>query len=161
MVLGNQIHGLVSPHLGVGEMLPGLFGEVRGSLTAKAFHRAIGPKLFHTDLPFCLSYLRFDGGLKKIQSRPFARMFRRDPCLPAASFHGRLLFRGTLSTTAGFSIHHQERSVPEYSEEQIRKYAHQLWERDGKPEGKADDFWHRAKSELETPNPDDPKPMPE
>jgi hypothetical protein len=51
--------------------------------------------------------------------------------------------------------------VPEYSEEQIRKYAHQLWERDGKPEGKAEDFWHRAKGELERPNPDDPKPMPE
>ncbi|WP_441243410.1 DUF2934 domain-containing protein [Tardiphaga sp. 768_D3_N2_1] len=49
--------------------------------------------------------------------------------------------------------------MSEYSEEQIRKYAHQLWGREGKPEGKAEDFWHRAKRELEKPNPDDPKPM--
>ena len=39
--------------------------------------------------------------------------------------------------------------MPKYSEEQIRKYAHQLWEKEGKPEGKADEFWHQAEIELD------------
>ncbi|MGM5000017.1 DUF2934 domain-containing protein [Tardiphaga sp. 20_F10_N6_6] len=53
--------------------------------------------------------------------------------------------------------------MPRYSEEQIREYAHKLWEREGRPEGKADDFWHQAKSELESdaPGDEDLKPMPE
>jgi hypothetical protein len=60
--------------------------------------------------------------------------------------------------------------MPKYSEEQIREYAHKLWEREGRPEGKAEEFWQQAKSELESdapgdedPSPDgeDPKPMPE
>jgi len=53
--------------------------------------------------------------------------------------------------------------MPRYSEEQIREYAHKLWEREGRPEGKADDFWHQARSELESdaPGDEDPKPMPE
>jgi hypothetical protein len=61
-----------------------------------------------------------------------------------------------------FSIF-EERPMPRYSEEEIREYAHKLWEREGRPEGKADDFWHQAKSELESdaPGDEDPKPMPE
>jgi len=53
--------------------------------------------------------------------------------------------------------------MPKYSEEQIREYAHKLWEREGRPEGKADDFWQQAKTELESDEPgeEDPKPMPE
>jgi hypothetical protein len=55
--------------------------------------------------------------------------------------------------------------MPEYSEDQIREYAHKLWMREGEPEGKADDFWHQAKSELEADAPGEkletPKPMPE
>ena len=44
------------------------------------------------------------------------------------------------------------------SEEQIRNYAHQLWEKAGKPEGRADEFWHAAEVELnaESESPDAP-----
>lgn len=57
--------------------------------------------------------------------------------------------------------------MPEYSEDQIRKYAHQLWQAAGETDGKSDDFWHRAKTELQNESHetsseiDDPKPMPE
>ena len=34
------------------------------------------------------------------------------------------------------------------SEEEIRKRAHQLWEQNGKPEGREDEFWHLAEQEL-------------
>lgn len=34
------------------------------------------------------------------------------------------------------------------SEEEIRKRAHQLWEKNGKPEGREDEFWHLAEQEL-------------
>jgi hypothetical protein len=53
--------------------------------------------------------------------------------------------------------------MPKYSEEQIRAYAHKLWEREGRPEGKAEQFWHQAESELESdvPGDEDPKPTPE
>lgn len=51
--------------------------------------------------------------------------------------------------------------MTDYSDEQIRERAHQLWEQDGKPDGKADDYWHRARQELEQPEADTPQPMPE
>jgi hypothetical protein len=57
--------------------------------------------------------------------------------------------------------------MSKFSDDQIRQHAHQLWEKHGKPEGKADEFWHRAKAELESDEPgnepdlDNPKPMPE
>jgi hypothetical protein len=50
--------------------------------------------------------------------------------------------------------------MPEASEEKIREYAHKLWEKAGKPEGRADDFWHQAKSELESDEPGDETPKP-
>ena len=34
------------------------------------------------------------------------------------------------------------------SEEAIKKRAHRLWEQNGKPEGRADEFWHLAEHEL-------------
>jgi Protein of unknown function (DUF2934) len=34
------------------------------------------------------------------------------------------------------------------SEEQIRNYAHQLWEEAGRPEGRDAEFWHAAEVEL-------------
>jgi hypothetical protein len=42
------------------------------------------------------------------------------------------------------------------SEDQIRNYARQLWEKAGKPEGRDAEFWHAAKAELdaEDENPD-------
>lgn len=55
--------------------------------------------------------------------------------------------------------------MPEYSDDQIREYAHRLWEQAGQPDGKSDAFWHQAKSELQgnlpDPDVDSPKPMPE
>ena len=34
------------------------------------------------------------------------------------------------------------------TEEQIRNYAHQLWEKAGRPEGRDMEFWHAAEVEL-------------
>lgn len=33
-------------------------------------------------------------------------------------------------------------------DEQIRTRAYELWEADGRPEGRADDYWHRAIFEI-------------
>jgi len=46
------------------------------------------------------------------------------------------------------------------SEEQIRSYAHQLWEKAGRPAGRDDEFWHAAEVELnaESESPDAPIP---
>ncbi len=44
------------------------------------------------------------------------------------------------------------------TEEQIRNYAHQLWEKAGQPEGRDEEFWHAAEVELnaESDSPDAP-----
>lgn len=44
------------------------------------------------------------------------------------------------------------------TEEQIRNYAHQLWQKAGRPEGRDMDFWHAAEVELnaESESPDAP-----
>lgn len=44
------------------------------------------------------------------------------------------------------------------TEEQIRNYAHQLWETAGRPEGRDTEFWHAAEVELnaERESPDAP-----
>ena len=44
------------------------------------------------------------------------------------------------------------------SEEQIRNYAHQLWEKAGRPEGRDAQFWLAAEVELnaESDSPDAP-----
>lgn len=44
------------------------------------------------------------------------------------------------------------------TEEQIRNYAHLLWDRAGRPQGRADEFWHAAEVELnaESESPDAP-----
>ena len=34
--------------------------------------------------------------------------------------------------------------MAELDQEKIRIVAHRLWERDGCPEGKSDDYWHAA-----------------
>ena len=36
------------------------------------------------------------------------------------------------------------------TDEQIRSYAHQLWEKAGRPEGRDAEFWHAAEVELNT-----------
>jgi hypothetical protein len=35
------------------------------------------------------------------------------------------------------------------AEMRIRERAYQLWQQDGAPEGKADEYWHRARQLLE------------
>ena len=35
------------------------------------------------------------------------------------------------------------------SEEQIRQRAHEIWERHHRPDGRDDEFWHRAEKELQ------------
>jgi hypothetical protein len=44
------------------------------------------------------------------------------------------------------------------TEQQIRDYAHLLWEKAGKPEGRDAEFWHAAEVELnaESESPDAP-----
>jgi DUF2934 family protein len=46
------------------------------------------------------------------------------------------------------------------TEEQIRNYAHQLWEMAGRPEGRDAEFWHAAEVELnaESESPNAPTP---
>lgn len=55
--------------------------------------------------------------------------------------------------------------MPNVTDAQIREHAHKLWEREGKPDGRSDEFWHQAKSELEDDEPgkesQTPQPMPE
>ena len=44
------------------------------------------------------------------------------------------------------------------TEDQIRHYAHLLWEKAGSPEGRSEEFWHAAEVELnsESDSPDAP-----
>jgi hypothetical protein len=51
-----------------------------------------------------------------------------------------------------------EETMPRYSEEQIRNYAHQLWEKAGRPEGRSDEFWHQAQIELDAEGETDDQP---
>jgi hypothetical protein len=39
--------------------------------------------------------------------------------------------------------------MAKYSEEEIRNYAHRLWEKEGKPEGRSDELWRQAEIELD------------
>ncbi len=43
----------------------------------------------------------------------------------------------------------EEASCKSLAEEHIRTRAHELWERAGSPEGREDEFWHRAEKELQ------------
>jgi hypothetical protein len=44
-------------------------------------------------------------------------------------------------------------------EETIRALAYQLWELEGRPDGKADEHWHRAVAQLDPDLPhDEPQP---
>ena len=42
----------------------------------------------------------------------------------------------------------QEGTVEKPTEQQIQNRAHELWEQAGKPDGREDEFWHRAEQEL-------------
>jgi hypothetical protein len=49
---------------------------------------------------------------------------------------------------------------PMATEQQIRDYAYQLWDRAGRPQGRDAEFWHAAEVELnaESESPDAPTP---
>lgn len=51
--------------------------------------------------------------------------------------------------------------MAELDQERIRIVAYQLWERDGCPEGKDDDYWHAAvklvSDETHAENPNEPE----
>ncbi|WP_128943861.1 DUF2934 domain-containing protein [Bradyrhizobium zhanjiangense] len=56
--------------------------------------------------------------------------------------------------------------MAEPNEDEIRTYAHQLWEKAGRPEGRDKEFWELAQQELRNQNksspvrtPDKPVPM--
>jgi hypothetical protein len=34
-------------------------------------------------------------------------------------------------------------------EDQVRERAYALWEQDGRPDGRPEDYWHRAEAELD------------
>ena len=38
--------------------------------------------------------------------------------------------------------------MPEPTEQEVRERAHQIWERQGKPEGREEEFWKLAEQEL-------------
>ncbi len=42
------------------------------------------------------------------------------------------------------------------SEERIRERAYHLWEQDGSPEGKADEYWDKALKQIEAEGGDEP-----
>jgi hypothetical protein len=54
-----------------------------------------------------------------------------------------------LSRLKGGTVLLTEKPMSKYPEEQIRNYAHQLWEKAGRPEGKCEEFWRQAENELD------------
>jgi hypothetical protein len=48
------------------------------------------------------------------------------------------------------------RAMAKPSEDQIRKRAHELWERAGKPDGRDEEFWHQAEKELQAADEESP-----
>jgi DUF2934 family protein len=46
--------------------------------------------------------------------------------------------------------------APGNAEEEIKKRAYEIWERDGRPKGKEDEFWQQAKQELRNENKSSP-----
>jgi len=44
-------------------------------------------------------------------------------------------------------------------EDRIRERAYALWEEDGRPEGRSEDYWNRARAELEAEADDPTSPL--
>jgi hypothetical protein len=47
----------------------------------------------------------------------------------------------------------------EYSDERIRERAYHLWEQDGAPEGRSDEYWEKARRQIDAEGGDDPAPI--
>lgn len=50
---------------------------------------------------------------------------------------------------SGDTIHGDRNMTSDMLEDRIRERAYRLWEQDGRPEGKADDYWTRARHLIE------------
>jgi len=55
----------------------------------------------------------------------------------------RQIKSGTVAVSAPMEVR-----MADYSEQQIRQVAYELWEQAGKPEGSANRFWHEAEVVL-------------
>jgi hypothetical protein len=42
--------------------------------------------------------------------------------------------------------------MPELTEQQIMERAYEIWDRNGRPEGRENEFWHQAEQELRHDN---------
>ncbi|MBB4366795.1 hypothetical protein GGD65_007869 [Bradyrhizobium sp. CIR18] len=51
--------------------------------------------------------------------------------------------------------------MAEPNEDEIRTYAHQLWEKAGRPEGRDKEFWELAQQELRNQNTSSPVRTPD
>ena len=45
------------------------------------------------------------------------------------------------------------------TEQRIRDIAHALWEKEGRPDGRAEEFWYRARSQVESEDGADEAPL--
>jgi hypothetical protein len=82
----------------------------------------------------------------------------KEPAYRDGNWSGGSAFRLTLAwarsplkppSPRGETVLLTEEHMSKYPDEQIRNYAHQLWEKAGRPEGKADEFWRQAEIELD------------
>lgn len=51
--------------------------------------------------------------------------------------------------------------MPEPTEQKIRERAHEIWERHGKPDGNAQEFWQLAEQELRNEDKSNPLRTPD
>jgi hypothetical protein len=51
--------------------------------------------------------------------------------------------------------------MPKPTEQEIMDRAFDIWERNGRPEGREDEFWHLAEQEMRTVDESNPLQMPE
>lgn len=51
--------------------------------------------------------------------------------------------------------------MAESTEDEIGKRAYELWEENGRPEGRQDEFWHQAEQELRNKGRSGPLGIPE
>lgn len=72
---------------------------------------------------------------------------------------------GANEVYAAFGLHQQggqkAKHMAEPNEDEIRTYAHQLWEKAGRPEGRDKEFWELAQRELRNQNKSSPVRTPD
>jgi hypothetical protein len=58
-------------------------------------------------------------------------------------------FQRTHERAPGDPDNNLGRGAPGDREDRIRQRAHEIWEREGRPDGKAESHWHRAAQDLD------------